>query len=154
MADEYWGELEKAPGLLKSNANHFHTYKRHKCATGGCTLCRTCGIFVKSDWRYKGSKNSDMKVYEILIFNRELLDRLKKAGVRLEDAQYIDLYSDYTAMLGNGCKVTYIMAVLAKKYGISERKAYSLVKRFKADCGQNIFGGVKINPDGCKSLAA
>lgn len=82
-----------------------------------------------------------MKVFEILKFNRELLDRLRMAGIRLDDARFIDLYTDYTAMLGDGCKVTYIMAVLAKKYGISERKAYSLVKRFKADCGQNIFGG-------------
>ena len=80
-------------------------------------------------------------MFEILKFNRELLDRLRMAGIRLDDARFIDLYTDYTAMLGDGCKVTYIMAVLAKKYGISERKAYSLVKRFKADCGQNIFGG-------------
>lgn len=82
-----------------------------------------------------------MKVFEILKFNRELLDRLRMAGIRLDDARFIDLYTDYTTMLGDGCKVTYTMAVLAKKYGISERKAYSLVKRFKADCGQNIFGG-------------
>lgn len=95
-----------------------------------------------------------MKVIEILNFNRQLLDRLRMAGIRLDDARFVDLYADYTAMLGNGCKVTYIMAVLARKYGISERKAYSLVRRFKADCGQNISGGVKSGHDGCKSLAA
>ena len=37
-----------------------------------------------------------MKVIEILNFNRELLKRLQAAGIRLEDARYIDLYADYT----------------------------------------------------------
>ena len=32
-----------------------------------------------------------MKVIEILNFNRELLKRLQAAGIRLEDARYIDL---------------------------------------------------------------
>lgn len=36
-----------------------------------------------------------MKVIEILNFNRELLKKLHEAGIRLEDTQYIDLYSDY-----------------------------------------------------------
>ena len=83
-------------------------------------------------------------MFEILKFNRELLDRLRMAGIRLDDIRYVDLYTDYTVMLAEGCKVTYTMAVLAKKYGISERKAYSLVKRFKSECATNIFGGGKI----------
>lgn len=87
-----------------------------------------------------------MKIFEILKFNRELLDRLRLAGVRLDDTRFIDMYTDYSAMLGDGCKVTYAMAVLAKKYGISERKAYSLVKRFKSECSPDIFGGGKIGP--------
>lgn len=89
----------------------------------------------------KYKKISEMKVFEILKFNRELLDRLRMAGIRLDDARFVDLYTDYSAMLGEGCKVTYIMAVLARKYGISERKAYSLVRRFKSECATNIFGG-------------
>lgn len=89
----------------------------------------------------KVQKISEMKVFEILKFNRELLDRLRTAGIRLDDARYVDLFTDYLAMLRNGCKVTYTMVVLAKKYGISERKAYSLVKRFKSECATDIFGG-------------
>ena len=45
------------------------------------------------------------------------------------------------AMLCVGCKETYTRAGVAKKYGISERKAYGLVKRFKSECAPNIFGG-------------
>ena len=45
-----------------------------------------------------------MKVIEILNFNRELLKRLQAAGIRLEDARYIDLYADYTRLLDQGEK--------------------------------------------------
>ncbi len=33
-----------------------------------------------------------MTIFEILKFNRELLNRLRKSGIRLEDADYIDLF--------------------------------------------------------------
>lgn len=74
-----------------------------------------------------------MKVIEILNFNRELLKRLQAAGIRLEDARYIDL-ADYTRLLDQGEKVSYAVAVLSEKYSVSERKVYALVKRFQSDC--------------------
>lgn len=75
-----------------------------------------------------------MKVIEILNFNRELLKKLQSAGIRLDDARYIDLYADYICLLRQGEKVSYIVAVLADKYSISERKVYGLIKRFQSDC--------------------
>lgn len=75
-----------------------------------------------------------MKVIEILNFNRELLKRFQVAGIRLEDVSYIDLYADYTHLLNQGEKVSYVVAVLAEKYSVSERKIYALVKRFQSDC--------------------
>lgn len=75
-----------------------------------------------------------MKVIEILNFNRELLKRFQVAGIRLEDVSYIDLYADYTHLLDQGEKVSYVVAVLAEKYSVSERKIYALVKRFQSDC--------------------
>lgn len=75
-----------------------------------------------------------MKVIEILNFNRELLKRLQAAGIRLEDASYIDLYTDYTRLLDQGEKVSYVVAVLSEKYSVSERKVYAPVKRFQSDC--------------------
>lgn len=75
-----------------------------------------------------------MKVIEILNFNRELLKRFQVAGIRLEDVSYIDLYADYTRLLDQGEKVSYVVAVLAEKYSVSERKIYALVKRFQSDC--------------------
>ena len=75
-----------------------------------------------------------MTIFEILKFNRELLNRLRKAGIRLEDADYIDLFVDFNNMVAAGDKVSYAVAILADRYGISERKVYSLVKHFQNDC--------------------
>lgn len=77
-----------------------------------------------------------MTIFEVLNFNREMLNRLRKIGIRLEDADYIDLFRDFTKMIGEGNKVTYAVACLASDYNISERKVYSLIKRFQTDCNQ------------------
>lgn len=68
-----------------------------------------------------------MKVFELINFNRELLKKL-------QDARYIDLYSDYVDMYQQGEKVSYIVAALSEKYAVSERKVYGLLKRFQSDC--------------------
>lgn len=75
-----------------------------------------------------------MKVIELLNFNRELLKRLQAVGIRLEDTQYIDLYTDYIRLLNQGEKVSYVVAMLSEKYSVSEREVYTLVKRFQSDC--------------------
>lgn len=75
-----------------------------------------------------------MKVIELVKFNRELLSRMKAAGIKLEDAQYVDLYQDYVDMLSSGAKVSYVVMILADKYSVSERKVYALIKHFKSDC--------------------
>lgn len=75
-----------------------------------------------------------MTIFEILKFNRELLNRLRMSGIRLEDADYIDLFSDYNKMVASGDKVSYAVACLANNYRISERKVYMIIKRFQSDC--------------------
>lgn len=75
-----------------------------------------------------------MKIIEVLKFNRELIKRLKIAGIRLEDEEFVDLYTDYTTLLNRGEKVSYIVARLSEKYAVSERKVYTLIKRFQSDC--------------------
>lgn len=78
-----------------------------------------------------------MKVIEILNFNRELLKRLQAAGIRLEDARYIDLYADYTRLLDQGEKVSYAVAVLSEKYSVSERKGETIPERLQDACSVN-----------------
>lgn len=63
-----------------------------------------------------------MKVIEIINFNRELLKKLQEAGVRLEDVQYVELYSEYMYRTSQGEKVSYVVAVLSEKYSVSERR--------------------------------
>lgn len=75
-----------------------------------------------------------MKVIEILKLNRELLKICRDVGIRMDDVQYIELYNDYNRLLAAGEKVSYIVAVLAERYAVSERKVYALIKRLRADC--------------------
>lgn len=75
-----------------------------------------------------------MKVFEILFFNKELLGRLRKSGIRIEDSQYIDLFSDYMDMRKKDEKVTYIVAYLSDKYNVSVRKVYDVINRMESDC--------------------
>ncbi len=82
-----------------------------------------------------------MKLIEILNLNRELLTNFQKAGVRLDDVQYIDLFNEYRTLAAHGEKVSYIVARLATEYAVSERKVYSLIKRYNSECNTLIFGG-------------
>lgn len=52
----------------------------------------------------------------------------------MEDVQYIELYNDYNRLLDEGEKVSYIVAVLAERYYVCERKVYTLIKRLQSDC--------------------
>ena len=36
-----------------------------------------------------------MRIIDLVEFNRELLQRMNEAGIRLEDYKYCDLYCDY-----------------------------------------------------------
>ena len=75
-----------------------------------------------------------MTIFEILKFNREIIERLHKAGVRHSDVCYIDLYSDYTKLVSQGFKASYAVAEAARMHGVSIRKTYDIISRFKTDC--------------------
>lgn len=75
-----------------------------------------------------------MKVIELLKLNRELLTVCRSAGIRLDDVRYIELYNDYSRLLAEGEKITYIVAALSDKYGMCERTVYDLIRRLKAEC--------------------
>lgn len=66
--------------------------------------------------------------------NRELLNICRTAGIRLDDVRYIELYNEYSRLLAEGEKITYIVAALSDKYGACERTVYDLIRRLKAEC--------------------
>ena len=75
-----------------------------------------------------------MTLFEILNFNRELLERLAGTGYKPDDYKYIDLYREYEQMRRKGDKVTYCVAFLSARHGVSERKVYEILGRFKKEC--------------------
>ena len=75
-----------------------------------------------------------MTIYEILSFNKELLQRLTEYGIRAEDYRYVDLFRDFLEMVQEGNKTTYAVAILSEKYAMSERKVYDVLRRLRNDC--------------------
>lgn len=75
-----------------------------------------------------------MTIYELLKFMGEPLERLTNAGVKAGDYKYVTLYEDYLEARKTGEKVGYIVAMLAERYGVSERTVYDIAKRFGQDC--------------------
>jgi len=84
-----------------------------------------------------------MKIHELVSFNRELLERLHAAGVRHDDYRYVDLYTDYLRLTASGAKVTYVVARLSARHGVSERQVYNLVRRFAREITDCTPGAVK-----------
>lgn len=50
-----------------------------------------------------------MTTFDVICFNQELMDRMNKLGIKLNDTQYIELYKEYSRMLENNEKTTYIV---------------------------------------------
>ena len=69
---------------------------------------------------------------EIIEFNKELLQKLKEAGVKLEDYRYCDLYRDYTEMSRTERNRKVVFLTLAQRYNISDRQVYNIVNHMKS----------------------
>ena len=82
----------------------------------------------------KVQNNFEMTLFEILNFNKELIDRLISVGFKPDDCRYVALYADYKKMHGQGEKVTYIVSTLSDRYNVSERKVYNIIKKFETNC--------------------
>lgn len=75
-----------------------------------------------------------MTVFEVLSFHKWLFRHRQAAGIKTEDFRFIDLYDDYRRLKREGNKKTYIVAVLAEKYGVSERTVYGVIRRLSEEC--------------------
>lgn len=69
---------------------------------------------------------------EIVEFNKNLLQNLKAAGIRLEDYKYCDLYRDYKEMSDAGQSRKVIILTLAERYGITDRQVYNIVRHLQS----------------------
>ncbi|MDE5688585.1 MAG: hypothetical protein K2I18_08185 [Paramuribaculum sp.] len=75
-----------------------------------------------------------MTIYEALKLSGCMIEQLEKAGARPSDHKYVGLFEGYQRARKRGEKVSYIVAVLAERYSVSERNVYDIVKRLVRDC--------------------
>jgi hypothetical protein len=78
-----------------------------------------------------------MRTIDILLINRELIERLHNFGINADDCQHIKLFQEFEQLKNNGEKVTYIVALLSEKYSISERKIYKIIRKLSTECHPN-----------------
>lgn len=75
-----------------------------------------------------------MKVADLVKFSGEMLKRLHDSGISTDDYQWLKMYEDFEKMRLEGHKTTYIVATIAQRYGVCERKVYKVIRRFRQDC--------------------
>lgn len=71
-----------------------------------------------------------MTVYELIKTHSHALRQLADAGCRVQDLEYMDMYSDYNRLVDEGHKRTYVVEYLAEQYGVDVRTVYRTIKRF------------------------
>lgn len=72
-----------------------------------------------------------MKRAELILFNKELFQKLKQAGVRLEDYRYCDLYLDYLELSREGGNRKVVFLTLSERYGITDRQVYNIINHME-----------------------
>ena len=68
---------------------------------------------------------------DLIEFNKELFQNLKRAGVRLDDYKYCDLYRDYVELSRKESNRKVVFLTLSERYGISDRQVYNIINHFQ-----------------------
>lgn len=74
-----------------------------------------------------------MKVINILELYQNGLIKLDNLGIGIHNIRYISLFHEYEAQMAQGIKKVYVIEKLAKRYGISFRKAYRIIKQLNKE---------------------
>ena len=72
-----------------------------------------------------------MKRADLVEFNKELFQKLKQAGIKLEDYRYCDLYRDYVELSRREGSRKVVILTLAQRYGITDRQVYNIVRHME-----------------------
>lgn len=72
-----------------------------------------------------------MRIIDLVEFNRELLQRMNEAGIRLEDYKYCDLYRDYLKLSETMNTRKEVILTLAERHHISDRQVYNILKHLE-----------------------
>ena len=63
-----------------------------------------------------------------------MMKMLHERGISMDYYQYLPLIEEFDIMKDMGHKTTYIIAHLAEKHGICERKVYKIIGKMIMDC--------------------
>lgn len=72
-----------------------------------------------------------MKRADLVLFNEEIMRKLRKAGVRPDDYKYADLYRDYQDLIQTAESRKEVILSLAQKYGYTDRQVYNIIKHLE-----------------------
>ena len=98
------------------------------------TICATDGyIRIKSN-RARPKQQERMTLFEVLKLNSEMLKRMHRFGISLDDCENLQLFEDYRDMKQMGVKTLFIVDTLCTKYNKSERSVFRLIKRYRELC--------------------
>lgn len=75
-----------------------------------------------------------MKVKELIKIGNVIMKMLHERGIGMDYYQYLPMVEEFDLMKEMGHKTTYIIAHLAQKYSICERKVYKIIGKMLVDC--------------------
>lgn len=74
-----------------------------------------------------------MKRADLILFNEEMMRKLRKAGVRPDDYKYSDLYREYLRLKQTEGSRKVIILSLAQKYSYTDRQVYNIIKHMEKE---------------------
>ena len=72
-----------------------------------------------------------MKRADLILFNEDLMRKMRKAGIRPDDYKYADLYRDYRRLMETDSSRKVIILSLAQRYGYTDRQVYNIIKHLE-----------------------
>ena len=75
-----------------------------------------------------------MKVIELLKISKIMLETLQDSCIKVNDVRFVEMYDEYIKLVEEGCKKSYISAMLSDKFKISERQFFYIIKKLNQDC--------------------
>ena len=72
-----------------------------------------------------------MKRIELVQFNKEFLQRLKEAGVKLDDYKYCELYQRYQELSILYKSRKEVILTLTQEFNLTDRQIYNILKHLE-----------------------
>ena len=74
-----------------------------------------------------------MKAYELLKVNMGMLQTLEKHSLSIVDTHHVPVIEEYIRLIEEGEKKTYVVQMLADRFGLGERTIYRMIDKLLVD---------------------